>query len=52
MLQKSFSNIPVTSLSVLHNYFDGLKKLFSHLYLTKFSDTLTKLLSMFNQSQF
>jgi len=34
---KSF-NILTTSLSVLRNYFDGLTKLFSNLYLVKFLD--------------
>jgi len=32
---KSF-NIPATSSSFLHNYFNGSTKLFSDLYLTKF----------------
>jgi len=38
---KSF-DILTTSLSVLHNYFNGITKLFSDLYLTKFLDILTK----------
>jgi len=32
-------DILTTRLNVLHNYFDGLIKLFSNLYLTKFLDT-------------
>jgi len=40
---KSF-DIPAISLSVLHNYFDGLTKLFSNLYLTTFLDVSVKLL--------
>jgi len=35
---KSFDNL-TTSLSALHNYFDGLIKLFSDLYPAKFLDT-------------
>jgi len=35
-------NILAISLSVLHNYFDDLTKLFSDLYLTKFLDSPTK----------
>jgi len=31
-------DILATSLSVLHNYFDGLMKLFSNQYLAKFLD--------------
>jgi len=31
-------DILATNLSVLHNYFDGLTKLFSDLYLAKFLD--------------
>jgi len=31
-------DILATSLSVLHNYFDGSTKLFLDLYLTKFLD--------------
>jgi len=38
---KSF-DILSTSLSVLHNYFNGITKLFSDLYLIKFLDILTK----------
>jgi len=41
---KSF-DILATSIyfSILHNYFDSPKKLFSDLYLTKFLDTFAKL---------
>jgi len=35
-------NILAISLSVLHNYFNSLTKLFSDLYLAKFLDTLVK----------
>jgi len=35
-------DILATSLSVLHNYFDDLIKLFSDSYLVKFLDILTK----------
>jgi len=35
--------ILATNLSVLHNYFDGLTKLFSDLYLAKFLYILAKL---------
>jgi len=35
-------DILTTSLSVLHNYFDSLTKLFLDLYLAKFSDTSAK----------
>jgi len=38
---KSF-DVLATSLHVLHNYFDGLTKLFSDLYLAKFLDISTK----------
>jgi len=38
---KSFDNLAI-SLSVLHNYFDRLTKLFSDLYLAKFLDTSSK----------
>jgi len=38
---KSF-DILATSLSVLHNYFDDLTKLFLDLYLASFLDTLAK----------
>jgi len=41
---KSF-DILATSSSILHN-FDSLTKLFSDLYLAKFSDTSAKLLSV------
>jgi len=41
MLQKVF-DILTTSLSVLHNYFDGPTKLFSDLYLAKFLDSSAK----------
>jgi len=40
MLQKNF-DILITCLSILHNYFDGLK-LFSDLYLVKFLDISAK----------
>jgi len=36
-------------LSVLHNYFDGLTKLFSNLYLAKFLDFSAKLSFPYNQ---
>jgi len=36
-------DILATSLSILHNYFDGLIKLFLDLYLAKFLDALAKL---------
>ena len=39
---KSFSYSVATCLSVLHNYFDGPTKLFSDMYLAKFSDTSAK----------
>jgi len=35
-------DIPAISLSVLHNYFNRLTKLFSYLYLPKFLSTLVK----------
>jgi len=41
-MSKKYFDIPVTSLSVLHNYFDGLTKLFSDLYLVKFLDSSAK----------
>jgi len=41
MTAKSF-DILTTSLSVLHNYFDGPIKLFSNLYLAKFLDFSAK----------
>jgi len=41
MLQKNV-NILVTSLSVLHNHFDSLIKLFLGLYLARFLDTSAK----------
>jgi len=37
-------DILTTNLSVLHNYFDSLTKLFSDLYLAKFLNTSAKLL--------
>lgn len=39
---KSFDNTLATSLNIVYNYFDDLTKLFSDLYLVKFSDTSTK----------
>jgi len=41
MLAKSF-DIPVTSLSVLYNYFDSPTKLFSNLYPIKFFNISAK----------
>jgi len=38
----SFDNL-VINLSVLHNYFDEVTKLFLNLYLVKFLDILVKL---------
>jgi len=35
-------DILATNLSILHNYCDGLIKLFSNLYLAKFLDILAK----------
>jgi len=39
--KKSFSSLAI-NMSVLHNSFDSLTKLFSDVYLTKFLDTLAK----------
>jgi len=41
---KSFDILAIllASLSILHNYFDDLTKLFSDLYLAKFLDTSSK----------
>jgi len=39
---KIFCNIIITWLNILHNYFDGSKKLFSNLYLAKILDTPVK----------
>jgi len=39
---KSF-DILLIRLSILHNYFNGLTKLFLNLYLAKFLDTSAKL---------
>jgi len=41
-MSKQYFDIPATSLSVLHNYFDDLIKLFSDLYLVKFLDSSAK----------
>jgi len=37
----------LSCLSVLHNYFDGLTKLFSDLYLVEFLDTSTKMFFLY-----